>query len=61
MIKHYIDVDIQKKKKVNERQSLCQMIDRFNFEQPTILLVDRRYETFNIYKYINKSEQNYLI
>jgi hypothetical protein len=61
LTKQYIAVDIQKKKKVNERQSLCQMVDNFNFHQPTIILADRGYEAFNVYEHINKSGQNFLI
>lgn len=59
--KYYIDVDIQKKKQVIERQSLCQMVDNFNLHQPTIILADRGYEAFNVYEHINKSGQNFLI
>lgn len=59
--KYYIDVDIQKKKQINERQSLCQMVDSFSFKQPTIILADRGYEAFNVYEHINKSGQNFLI
>ena len=59
--KYYIDVDIQKKVQVNERQSLCQMVDNFNFHRPTIILADRGYEAFNVYEHINKSGQNFLI
>lgn len=59
--KQYIDVDIQKRRKINERQSLCEMVDHFNFHQPTIVLADRGYEVFNVYEHINKSGQNFLI
>lgn len=59
--KSYQTIDIQKSRKVNERQSLCQMVDQFNFSKPTIILADRGYESFNVFEHIKKSGQRFLI
>lgn len=59
--KSYQAIDIQKSRKVNERQSLCQMVDQFNFSKPTIILADRGYESFNVFEHIKKSGQKFLI
>ncbi|OTN89054.1 hypothetical protein A5819_001546 [Enterococcus sp. 7E2_DIV0204] len=59
--KRYVSVDLQKNKKLDERQSLCQMVDAFNFTNPTIIIADRGYESFNVYEHIKKSGQKFLI
>lgn len=51
-------MDFQKNKKLDERQSLCQMVDTFNFTNPTIIIADRGYESSNVYKHIKKVVKN---
>ncbi|WP_369676373.1 transposase, partial [Enterococcus faecium] len=59
--KHYVAVDFQKIKQLNERKSLCQIVDDFDFTSPTIIIADRGYESFNVYEHIKKSGQKFLI
>lgn len=59
--KHYVAVDFHKNKQLNERKSLCQMVDEFDFTNPTIIIADRGYESFNVYEHIKKRGQKFLI
>ncbi|PEN82388.1 hypothetical protein CN553_28770 [Bacillus cereus] len=46
---------------MDERQSLCNMVDHLDLKTSTIILADRGYESFNVYEHINKSGYNYVI
>lgn len=59
--KYYGAVDFQKIKKLNERKSLCQMVDEYHFTKPSIIIADRGYESFNVYEHIKKRGQKFLI
>lgn len=59
--KYYASVDFQKIRQLDERSSLCQMVDEFTFEKPTIIIADRGYESFNVYEHIKKSGQKFVI
>ena len=61
MNKCYMAVDVQKHLELNERKSLCQMVDTFEFVNPTIIIADRGYESFNVYEHIKKRGQKFLI
>lgn len=59
--KNYIEVDFQKKRKSDERLSLCHMIDEVEFKEETIILADRGYESFNVYEHIKQAGQKFVI
>lgn len=50
--KYYASVNFQKIRQLDERSSLCQMVDEFTFEKPTIIIADRGHESFNVYEHI---------
>lgn len=59
--KYYASVNFQKIRQLDERSSLCQMVDEFTFEKPTIIIADRGHESFNVYEHIRKSGQKFVI
>ncbi|TKN07176.1 transposase, partial [Enterococcus faecalis] len=59
--KYYASVNFQKIRQLDERSSLCQMVDEFTFKKPTIIIADRGHESFNVYEHIIKSGQKFLI
>lgn len=52
-------VHFQKIKQLNERKSLCQKVDEFEFTNPTIIIADHGYESFNVYEHIKRRGQNF--
>lgn len=60
--KYYASVNFQKIRQLDERSSLCKMVDEFTFEKPTIIIADRGHESFNVYEHIiRKSGQKFVI
>lgn len=59
--KYYTSVNFQKIGQLDERSSLCKMVDEFTFEKPTIIIADRAHESFNVYEHIRKSGQKFVI
>jgi hypothetical protein len=59
--KQYIDIDYQHKRKSDERQSLCEMIDTMTFKNPSIIIADRGYESYNVYEHIRLAGQKFVI
>ncbi|WP_406834620.1 IS4 family transposase [Lactococcus lactis] len=61
LCKKYLAIDFQKKRKSDERLSLCEMIDHQEFKEPSIILADRGYESSNVYEHINRKDQKFVI
>jgi hypothetical protein len=59
--KYYASVNFQKIRQLDERSSLCQMVDEFTFEKPTMIIADHGHESFNVYEHIRKSGQKFVI
>jgi hypothetical protein len=60
-LKKHLAIDFQKKRKSDERLNLCEMIDHQEFKEPSIILADRGYESFNVYEHINHQDQKFVI
>ena len=56
----YTDVTLLGKRVANERNSLCKMIDRSNFDN-VLLIADRGYEGFNLMAHIQEKGWKFLI
>ena len=56
----YIDAALLGQRQVNERNSLCNMVDRANMEN-LLLIADRGYEGFNTMAHIQEKGWNFLI
>ena len=59
--KIYTDAQIQPKRKMNETRALINMIDDSNYPKKTILVADRRYESYNIFAHIDQKGYKYAI
>lgn len=59
--KTYLKVAFQPKHQADERQSLCNMVDQMRFSDPTIILADRGYESFNVFEHISYAGQKFVI
>ncbi|MGL9923230.1 hypothetical protein IGJ52_002768 [Enterococcus sp. DIV1758] len=59
--KYYASGSFQKIGHLDERSSLCQMVDGFTFEKPIIIISGRGHESFNVYEHIRKSGQKFVI
>lgn len=59
--KNYVSVDFQTKKTLDERASLCEMIDQSPLPDNSILLADRGYESFNVFEHLKQENQNFVI
>jgi hypothetical protein len=59
--KLYIEIDYQHKRKSDERQSLCEMVDTMTFKNPSIIIADRGYESNNVCEHIRHAGQKFVI
>ncbi|MFC7270855.1 transposase [Lactobacillus kimbladii] len=59
--KNYLKIAFQPKHQADERQSLCNMVDQMKFPEPTIVLADRGYESFNVFEHLKQAGQKFLI
>lgn len=59
--KNYLKIAFQPKHQADERQSLCNMVDQMKFPEPTIVLADRGYESFNDFEHLKQAGQKFLI
>ena len=59
--KRYVDALIQSGRKENEFRAICQMADRFSYQEKTIFIADRGYESYNVFAHIERKGLNYLI
>lgn len=57
----YIDAKIQPIRELNERQALIEMVDDSPLEDPTILVADRGYESYNTFAHIEEKGWKYVI
>ncbi len=61
LLKHtYTDASLAGQRKVNERNSLCAMVDRFPLEN-VLLIADRGYEGHNLMAHIQEKRWHFLI
>ena len=57
----YTDVIIQKARKANEHKAFVSMVDRINDNQPTVIIADRGYESYNNLAHVQEKGLNFLI
>lgn len=57
----YVDSIIQPSRKENEFDALSNMVDRSDIKDPTIIIADRGYESYNVFEHIAKKNWNYVI
>ena len=57
----YVDAIIQPSGKENEFRALTDMVDRSDIKDPTIIIADRGYESYNVFQHIAKKNWNYVI
>lgn len=57
----YVDAIIQPSRKGNEFGALTDMVDRSDIKDPTIIIADRGYESYNVFEHIAKKNWNYVI
>lgn len=57
----YVDSIIQPSRKENEFRALTDMVDRSDIKDPTIIIADRGYESYNVFEHIAKKNWNYVI
>lgn len=57
----YTDAVVQKSHKSNENKAFVDMVDRLDNNNPTILMADRGYESFNNLAHIQEKGLNFLI
>jgi len=57
----YVDATIQPSRKENEIRALIDMVDRSDIKEPTIIIADRGYESYNVFEHIAKKNWNYVI
>ena len=61
MNKIYVDASLEGKCKSNERNSLCKMLDHTIFQDKSIIIADRGYESYNVFAHISEKGQKYII
>jgi len=59
--RRYMDAVIQAGRKENESLAMIQMIDRYKEDEKTFFIVDRGYETYNIFGHTEQKGMYYLI
>lgn len=58
--KTYIDVELQPRPTANEHKALLAMLYRNTFQQKTIILADRGYESYNTFAHLLEKKVNFL-
>lgn len=59
--KRYVDARISPRAKFNENKALCEMVDRYTLNGPSLFIADRGYPTFNTLAHIQNAGQFFLI
>lgn len=57
----YVDAVVQPIRKRNEHRALIDMIEHSNIKEPTIIIADRGFESYNVFEHINQKGWNYVI
>lgn len=57
----YLDAVVQKRREKNEHKALCDMVDRYSCNSPTVFIADRGYESYNNLAHIQQIGQFFLI
>lgn len=57
----YLDAVVQKRREENEHKALCDMVDRYSCNSPTVFIADRGYESYNNLAHIQQIGQFFLI
>lgn len=57
----YLDARIQPIRELNERQALIEMVDTSSLKDPTIIVADRGYESYNTFAHIEEKGWKYVI
>ena len=57
----YVDAIVQKRHNSDECRSLANMVDRSSVKQPTIVIADRAYESYNVLAHIQEKNWFFLI
>ena len=57
----YVDAIVQKRHCYDECRSLTEMVDRSSIKQPTIIIADRAYESYNVLAHIQEKGWYFLI
>lgn len=57
----YLDAIVQKRKEENEHKALCDMVDRYSCNTPTVFIADRGYESYNNLAHIQQIGHFFLI
>jgi len=57
----YVDAIVQKRHCYDECRSLADMVDRSSVKQPTIIIADRAYESYNVFAHIQEKGWYFLI
>jgi len=56
----YVDYAIQPRREISETSALIEMVDRLKCDRG-IIMADRNYESYNVFKHIEAKELNYVI
>jgi IS4 transposase len=59
--KFYVDVILKGKCQNNEYDCLCEIVDRVDFTDKSIIIADRGYESYNVFAHIAEAGQKYVI
>lgn len=57
----HLDARIQPIRELNERQALIEMVDTASLKDPTIIVADRGYESYNTFAHIEEKGWKYVI
>jgi len=57
----YVDAIVQPGRQENEVQALTAMVERSNIQNPTIIIADRGYESYNVFAHIDEKGWKYVI
>lgn len=57
----YVDATLQKRRKYNEHEAFCEMVDRYDSDIPTIFIADRDFESYNNLAHVQQIGQFFLI
>lgn len=57
----YVDALIQPIRKRNEYAAITDMVDRSDIQEPTIVIADRGYESYNVFEHIKNKGWKYVI
>lgn len=59
--KRYLDLEVQSRRQKNGFQTICNLMDRYDYEGYPIFIADGRFFSYNVFAHANENQINFMI